>query len=49
MDVCVKTIIGIVRPMPRDSCYGINLKLFQLVDMHLNITCIYTLYHLGYE
>ena len=49
MDVHVKTIMDIVRPRPRDSCYGINLKLFQLVDMYLNIACIYTIYHLGYE
>ena len=41
-------MIDILRPRPRDSCYGIILKLFQLVDMLLNITCIHTQYHLGY-
>ena len=47
MDVCVKNNYRYSKAQA--LCYGIKLKLFQLVDMYLNITCIYTIYHLGYE
>ena len=39
----------ILRSRPKNSCYGIILKLFQLVDMLLNITCIHTMHQLGHE
>ena len=41
--------MDIVRPRSRDSHYGIILKLFQMVDMLLNIICIHTICQLGHE
>ena len=49
MDVCVKNNYRYSMAQGRDYGYGIKLKLFQLVDMYLKVTCIYTIYHLGYE
>ena len=33
----LKTILDIVRPRPRNSRYGIKMKLFHVVDMNLKL------------
>ena len=37
MDVCVKNNYRYSKALARDSCYGIKLKLFHVVDMYLKI------------